>query len=214
MLLGLDFDNTLIDYDALFHRVAREWGLIPDELPARKNQVRDYLRMQNQEDAWTRMQGEVYGWRILEASSYEGMKQTLQALNHAGIPMCIVSHKTLVPYQGPAYDLHQAARDWLAHQGFFSPAGLNWGPGQVCFELTKAAKVERIAALGCTHYVDDLPEILELLPAYIHKILFAPTGCLENSASLAVKNDGDESRSSWLILRAWVDLPGLLNRLP
>ena len=207
MLVGLDFDNTLIDYDTLFHRVAREWGLIPDELPARKNRVRDYLRAHHQEEVWTRMQGEVYGRRILEASPCEGMMPTLQALTRAGIPMCIVSHKTLVPYRGPAYDLHQAARDWLARQGFFSPDGLNWGPEHVCFELTQAAKVAQIVASGCTHYVDDLPEILELLPDSMHKILFTPSPLAGEGWG------GGAEPARWTILRAWADLPGLLNPL-
>ena len=44
MIIGLDFDNTIVSYDELFHRVALEGGLVPGDLPVRKEAVRDYLR--------------------------------------------------------------------------------------------------------------------------------------------------------------------------
>lgn len=199
MLLGLDFDNTLIRYDRLFHRVACERGLIPPELPAEKNRVRDYLRAQGQEDAWTVMQGEVYGQRIGEAEPWEGVLPCLQSLSRAGIAMCLVSHKTRVPYLGPAFDLHQAARDWLAARGFFAARpGLGWQAEQVFFELTKAEKMARIQRLGCTHYVDDLPEILEQLPPTIQRILFAPNGAERAPPGVA-------------ILKHWAELPARLG---
>lgn len=200
MLLGLDFDNTLICYDTLFHRVALDRGLIPADLPAQKNCVRDYLRQQDQEDEWTHMQGEVYGARITEAESFPGVLPTLQQLSQAGLPMRIVSHKTRTPYQGPAYDLHQAARDWLTAQGFFSPSGLNWSTDQVFFELTKQEKVKRIVDLGCSHYIDDLPEILEMLPPTVQPILFAPGG----EVSIP---------TGWQQFYHWRDIPQLLAQV-
>jgi len=200
MLLGLDFDNTLICYDTLFHRVALDRGLIPADLPAQKNRVRDYLRQQDQEDAWTHMQGEVYGARITEAESFPGVLPTLQQLSQSGLPMRIVSHKTRTPYQGPAYDLHQAARNWLTAQGFFSPSGLSWSPDQVFFELTKQEKVKRIVDLGCSHYIDDLPEILEMLPPTVQPILFAPGG------EVSVP-------TGWHQFHHWRDIPQLLAQV-
>lgn len=198
MLLGLDFDNTLICYDNLFHRVALEQGLIPANLPAQKNCVRNYLREQDQEDRWTHMQGEVYGARITEAEAFPQMLATLQEFANAGLPMRLISHKTPTPYQGPAYDLHQAARQWLTAQGFFSPMGLNWTPDQVFFEVTKQEKVDRIVNLGCSHYIDDLPEILEMLPATVQPILFAPGGAVSVP-------------EGWCQFPHWGDLPQLLS---
>ena len=197
MRLGFDFDNTLISYDQLFHRVALDKHLIPEATPPQKNAVRDYLREQGIEDEWTRMQGEVYGGRILEADPYLGMQATLLALMGKQIPMCIVSHKTRTPYLGEPWDLHVAARSWLRKQGFFDAQGLGWSDEQVFFELTKEAKVARIQALGCTHYVDDLPEILEMLPGSVEKILFDPA-------------QAHSMEPSWKRLSAWKDLPVLL----
>ena len=77
MLLGLDFDNTLIRYDALFHQVALERAWIPADTPRDKVAVRDYLRSVGREDDWTLLQGIVYGTRILDAEPFEGMLDTL-----------------------------------------------------------------------------------------------------------------------------------------
>ena len=198
MVLGLDFDNTIIRYDELFHKVALEKGLIPADLPKEKNTVRDHLCTNSAEEEWTIIQGEVYGHRIMEAEPYEGMIDTLHQLCSENIPIYVISHKTRTPYLGPKWDLHAAAREWLEKYNFLTLNGLNWNKDQIFFEPSKERKVERIIETGCTHYVDDLIEILELLPDSIHKILFSPNGTTE------VKN----RRCS--LLKSWKALPVLL----
>jgi len=197
MLVGFDFDNTLISYDRLFHSVALGKGMIPEEVTPLKNAVRDYLRKQGREEDWTRLQGEVYGSRILEAEAFPGVKAALRWLAGKELPMCIVSHKTRTPYLGEPWDLHAAARGWLERQGLYGSSDSGLPENQVFFELTKVAKVERICALGCTHYVDDLPEILAMLPSNIEKILFAP-------------ND-DSGDDGWQLMRSWQELPTILK---
>ena len=185
-VLGLDFDNTLVRYDKLFHQLALEKGLIKESLPANKTAIRDYLRSQGQDEQFTLLQGEVYGLRILEAEPAAGMFDALRELHQRGIPMVLVSHKTRTPYKGPAYDLHQAAWSWLEKHGFFTPDGLGWSHDQVFFEESKRAKVARIEAQGCSHYVDDLPEILQMLPSGIQAILYDPNNshCNHNFINL------------------------------
>ena len=174
-ILGLDFDNTLVRYDKLFHQLAVEKDLIKESFPADKVAIRDYLRNQGEDEKFTLLQGEVYGLRILEAEPAEGMLEALAELHRRDIPMLLVSHKTYTPYKGPAYNLHQAAWNWLEKNGFFSSDGLDWSRNQVFFEESKQAKLARIKAQRCTHYVDDLPEILEMLPSDIMPILYDPT---------------------------------------
>ncbi|SMP79543.1 hypothetical protein SAMN06295888_13219 [Desulfonatronum zhilinae] len=196
MLLGLDFDNTLIRYDELFYRMAREKGLIPVTLAKEKNAVRDHLRRTGREDEWTRMQGEAYGPRIREAVACDGALAALSVLRQKGVRMRLISHKTRTPYLGPPHDLHQAAWGWLERHGFFAQNGLGWSEDQVFFEQTKEEKIRRIVALGCTHYVDDLPEILDMLPDTLVKVYYAPRG--------------GEQASGRQVLRTWADLPALL----
>ena len=176
MVIGIDFDNTIVCYDQLFHKVARERDLIPADLPVNKSEVRNYLRRIGKEDVWTEMQGYVYGGRMAEAAAYPGALEFFTACRQAGIELRIVSHKTRYPFAGEQYDLHQAAKNWLELQGFFDEAKIGLSRENVFFELTKAEKLQRIGAAGCTHFIDDLPEILAepSFPAAVEKILFDP----------------------------------------
>ncbi|MCX5662607.1 MAG: haloacid dehalogenase-like hydrolase [Planctomycetota bacterium] len=182
MRIGVDFDNTIVCYDQLFLRLAQEKGLAPAGLPANKGAVRDHLRAIGKEDVWTEMQGEAYGSQIRGALPFPGVKDFFRECVRAGVDVFIVSHKTLHPFKGPQYDLHAAARDWLEFQGFFDPAPRNIGLARerVFLELTKVEKVERIAALDCTHFIDDLPEFLAEpgFPAKTRKILFDPASAV------------------------------------
>src|ERR1043165_1799053 len=72
LVLGIDFDNTLVSYDGVFHQVARDQGLITPEIGHGKDDVRKYLRSVEREDDWTALQGEVYGARMDLASLYDG----------------------------------------------------------------------------------------------------------------------------------------------
>jgi hypothetical protein len=160
MLIGVDFDNTIVSYDALFHRLALEQGLIPAEVPASKEQVRNYLRRCGQEEAWTELQGYVYGARLCDAAAFPGAIEFFRKCREQDVPVCIVSHKTRHPFRGPAYDLHQAALDWLVQNAFFNPTDIGLPRDAVHLETTLAGKLQRIADLGCTHFIDDLPELL------------------------------------------------------
>jgi hypothetical protein len=168
MRVGVDFDNTIVRYDDLFHGVALERDLIPADLPKEKSAVRDFLRAIDKEDDWTEMQGYVYGERMVtDARPFPGVREFFLRCQNESIPTCIISHKTRHPYRGEKYDLHAAARAWLDGHGF---------DGERFFELTKADKLARIASAGCTHFIDDLPEFLAeaTFPKNVRQILFDP----------------------------------------
>jgi hypothetical protein len=178
MRLGIDFDNTLACYDGAFHSAAVERGLIPASVATDKTSVRDYLRADGRDHDFTALQGYVYGPGMRHVSVYPGVLDGLKRLRAAGCELMIVSHKTRTPFAGPAYDLHAAAREFLAAQGLVGTAGQPFAEGQVHLELTLAEKVERIGQLGCAAFIDDLPEVLEFpgFPASARRILFDPGG--------------------------------------
>lgn len=160
MIIGVDFDNTIVCYDGIFHRIALERGIIPASLPRDKTTVRDHLRQTGREPDWTEMQGYVYGPRLIDAQPYPGVLEFFQAAARRGIEVRIVSHKTRHPFLGEQHDLHAAAWGWLEANGFFDPVRIGIRRDQVFLELTKESKHQRIGTLGCTHFIDDLPEFL------------------------------------------------------
>ena len=169
MRIGVDFDNTLVSYDEIFHRVALELGAIPAATPKSKVAVRDSLRREGREALWTEMQGTVYGTRMDEVEAYPGALEFLRWAADNGIHVCVISHKTRHPFLGPRHDLHAAARRWMERHLGAVPA---------YFELTKEEKLQRIGTCACAHYIDDLPEILLApgFPAGVERVLFDPDG--------------------------------------
>ena len=184
MHIGIDFDNTLVGYDALFRKVAGEWGAVPDGLHPSKVGVRDWLRAAGQEDRWTALQGHVYGARMDEAVAYPGAIEFMLDMLARGHAVSIVSHKTRYPFMGPKHDLHEAARGWIAHhlQPRLDAAGVAI---DVYFELTKGEKLVRIGRCGCATFIDDLPEILLApeFPAATRGLLFDPDGMHEEAGA-------------------------------
>lgn len=176
MLVGLDFDNTIVCYDRLFHQLARERGLLPDHVQPTKSAVRDYLRSIDREADWTEMQGIGYGSRIADAEPFPGVKRFLTRCRMAGVRVVVISHKTKHPYLGEKHDLHAAAHTFLTAHGFYDTSDTGLSPATVYLELTKQAKLDRIGALGCDVFVDDLPEFLAepTFPVKPWKVLFDP----------------------------------------
>jgi hypothetical protein len=198
MIIGVDFDNTIINYDGVFYQVACEWKLIPESLSISKTKdaVRNYLREVGKEEFWTEMQGYVYGKRLNDAAIYEGVLSFFSYCHQMGINIYIVSHKTQYPYKGPKYDLHAAAREWISNQGFYNDT-IGFADEQLFFEPSKESKVEKITNLACTHFIDDLPEFLLLdgFDTRIDKILFDSTHSHELNVQLSSINHWHEFQS-------------------
>jgi len=187
MRIGIDFDNTIVSYDALFHKVAIERALVPADLPKSKLAVRDYLRKIDNEPIWTELQGFVYGTKMEDAKAYPFVIEFMKFARDIGISIAIISHKTKHPFVGPKYNLHEAARGWVANTLMDGDTNLI-EPENVFFEFTKKEKIARIAHIGCDYFIDDLPEIL-LMPGFpknLKRILFDPEE-IHNTDQLYVK---------------------------
>jgi hypothetical protein len=160
--IGIDFDNTLIDYDQVFRTVARECRLIGPGLVGGKEAVRDAVRqLPDGETEWQRLQGAVYGRGVAAAVMFEGAEAFLRRARAEGHEVLIVSHKTEYANYDPArVNLRAAALDWMEARGFFDPQKHAIPRANVFFEDTRAGKLARIGSLQCTHFIDDLIEVL------------------------------------------------------
>ncbi len=187
--IGFDFDNTLVNYDHIFYELAFEKGLINRDIEKTKVSVRNYLRETGKESAFTLMQGEVYGKKILEIKASQDLLKVLKKLICDGHQLFIISHKTKTPFLGPKYDLHKAATKWLEINQFFSKDGINLNLDNVYFEETLDNKIERIIKLNCNLFIDDLPEILKKLDDSIFGLHF--------NLNKEIKNNEFESISEW-----------------
>ena len=179
--IGIDFDNTIVFYDNLFHKIALEKKLISVDFPKSKILIRNFLRKNNKDELFTMIQAEVYGKRILEASPAPNVNLVIKELINLGWNVFIISHKSLYPYKGPKYDLHKSAMLWLEKNKFFESDYVGISRDKVFFNITKEEKIKKIDTLGCDYFIDDLPEILKLINKNTKKILYNPENNYKNS---------------------------------
>ena len=178
MRIGIDFDNTIVNYDGVFHAAAIERDLIDYSIGKDKNAVRDYLNGSGRKRDFTELQGYVYGARMDLAKPYPGVEEFVIKALAEGHNLYIVSHKTRYPIEGPQYDMHCAARGFLVKAGLMGDGEGMIAPANTYFELTKEEKMERASLLDVDMFIDDLPEIFAMpgLKVGATKCLFDPLG--------------------------------------
>jgi hypothetical protein len=160
--IGIDFDNTIVDYRPVFLPAAHALGLLDAGFSdADKTAIRDRLRAQpGGEDRWQLLQAHVYGTAIDTAPAYAGLERFIAQARARGSQLAIVSHKSRFAAAAPAgADLQVAAHNWLLARGIVGAQGV--AANAVYFEHTRAAKLERVRALDLTHFIDDLADVLE-----------------------------------------------------
>ncbi|TAN46631.1 MAG: phosphotransferase enzyme domain protein, partial [Rhodospirillales bacterium] len=163
MRLGLDFDNTLADYEQAFLAVGRLLAIPEAEQATSRAELRRVLRATDEgEQTWRRLQGRVYGAELPRARLFPGVLDFLSQARADGIDLFVVSHKTEFGHFDPdRVSLHQAARAWMSQVGLTSGADPLISPRQVYFEPTRAEKIARIRGLGLDAFIDDLREVLD-----------------------------------------------------
>jgi len=168
--VGLDLDNTIVDYSQAFDHAAKTLGIattIGD-----KTALRDALRAQpGGEQRWRELQAHVYGPGMMHARAFPGVDAFFRRAGGCGVPLYVISHKTRSAVARSDVDLRAAARAWFARQPFT-------GGVPIVFADTRADKLAEIAAARVAVFVDDLVEVLgdPAFPPSVERWLFAPYG--------------------------------------
>ncbi|MDC0215854.1 hypothetical protein OAJ75_02025 [Candidatus Pelagibacter sp.] len=169
MILGVDFDNTLINYDKVFSEIAKKNNLINKTLKS-KELVKKKVIFKHGEDEWTRLQGQVYGKEILKAHRNKFIKESLDKINKIA-KIYLISHKTKFPIIGKKINMHNSALVWLKKNNLYGKNKV-FNKENIFFERTLQDKVNKIKLLKCDIYIDDLTSVLDRLDFEIIKILF------------------------------------------
>jgi hypothetical protein len=172
-MIALDLDNCIICYDRAFLAAAERSGCAPAKSAAvGKEAVKAAAFERGGNELWTRLQGEVYGTGIHEASFFAGCREFVDRALALGESLVILSHKTKYPALGPQVDLRAAAWKFLQDNDF--PIGSHM-PAHFCD--TREEKVALLGELGCRAIVDDLPVIYRtpLFPTQTLFVLFDPS---------------------------------------
>lgn len=192
--IGIDFDNTIACYDQAFLEVAALNNIdISPSLKSKNDIKENILKQENGQHKWQSVQGKVYGKFINLASLFVGVYEFIYLARERGHKVFIVSHKTEFGHFDEEFvPLRVQAIAWLRGQGLLGGTSTLLKLEDVFFEATQADKVARICQLDCTHFIDDLPEVLASpeFPDSMIKILFDPR-------SLGVNVNYYNGVSSW-----------------
>jgi hypothetical protein len=170
MIFGFDFDNTLINYDKIFYNHAIKKKFISKNVKKNKKSIKEYLIKKKNFLEWKKLQSRVYSQEINKAKPNKELIVILKLLKKKNITFYIVSHKTKYPYYGKKKNLHMISKKWLNNNIFNKKNNL--GRGKYFFETTIKKKINRIKKLKITHFIDDLKEIIDLIPDAVVKILY------------------------------------------
>lgn len=191
MRIGVDFDNTIANYDAVFVEAARARGWVAADFEGTKKQLRDSVRkLDDGEIKWQILQGEVYGPRMQDAVPFPGVMEFFEAACRRGLSLFIVSHKTrFANYDETRADLREGALRWMEARGFFAQDRTGLTRPNVFFADTRAEKVARIGTLGCTVFIDDLEEVFvdPGFPDHVSKVLFTSGNAPEEIGAIVAK---------------------------
>lgn len=174
LIIGIDFDNTLVCYNKSIFTLAKKFFAVSDELNT-KSKIKEYITDSYGNLAWTKFQGELYGPGMQFAEPYENAVKTLSDLSSSGIKLLILSHRTKYPYAGQKYNLHEFAKNWIAENLKFNGKNILEDSSIFFFE-EKKEKIKAIKDNACDFFLDDLTEIIRDsdFPERTEGILFDP----------------------------------------
>jgi len=206
MRIGIDLDNTIIDYTEAFLYGARQLKYIPEKWLGQKIELKNFVQSHSDgELKWQKLQGKVYGQWIHHAKLYSGVFRFLWRCRQRDWETIVVSHKTeFGHFDRDKISLRDSAKEFLNSGQIWDSDGeglLN----ELRFESTREQKIQTIAELQCDVFIDDLPEVLEnnVYPLESRRILFDPVNQYKTTALERVLSWDDAAE---VLMGEWSEL--------
>ena len=195
--IGLDLDNTIIDYSDAYYSLSQRLEL--GELHRDRISIRNVLRKSEfDDDNWQYFQSLLYTEGLVYAKPAKGLLDFLNICKHKKIEVSIISHKTTTTQSRfGSQDLRTPALDWLRINNILS----NYvSESNVIFCNSAEEKIEVIKATDFDIFVDDLIEILlDLeLNSSLNRVLFE-----SSTHEVLLRGDGIYS-SNFVSLTQWI----------
>ena len=182
MIIGIDLDNTIIDYTNAFKEVALKNNIIDNywiennkskKLNFFKESLKKHLlKKPNGQDKWEFIQGQVYGKYIKYANLFPGVKNFF-ILSKEIFDIYIISHKTNIGHQ-TNINIRKKAINFLKRKEII---GKKTGISEksIFFADNLELKISSIKENKCNFFIDDLQAILlnKSFPKSTKKIYFS-----------------------------------------
>jgi len=162
--IGVDIDNTLIDYDMAFLAATKSLKIsLPPSIQTKK-QISEYVKQQpTGEKKWQKLQGIAYGKYLKDyAKLYPGVKRFFWRCTQHRHKVIAISHKTEYGHMDDKrFLLRDEARNFLERQNLIRKK--NSPLYKVIFKNNQREKISCIFDHEFEWFIDDLPEIVEEL---------------------------------------------------
>ncbi|MBL4865619.1 MAG: hypothetical protein JKY67_04505 [Pseudomonadales bacterium] len=181
MRVGIDFENTMVDYDGLFYQLALERKdvdfdpsiSLTNPAPT-KETLRDQLINNGLTHRWLELQKIVYGSRVLEAMPYTGLIRFLALCKEHSVECVLVCHHSPRVFKNANFNEMLLA--WLSKYGVSKYLHGQSLTEKLYISSTQEDMAQLVSKLGCTHFVSNGMSLfgLEEFPAGVSRFLFDP----------------------------------------
>lgn len=158
MPIGIDIDNTILDYSRAFQLAASRF--LDEEVSpkAGKEDVKRLVTERLGNSKWTEIQGMVYANAPENVRIFDGFVNFLDLCQANDIGVTFVSHKTLYPVMGERKNLREPILAYLHSNRLIRQ---NEGRNAVVFCETLEEKISVINASGFDFFIDDLQQVID-----------------------------------------------------
>lgn len=162
--IGIDLDNTIINYENSFKKYLKYQKLPIKKISKKK--IKELLIKKN--FRWNNAQEEIYGFFIKFARPYKYFKDFEKFAINKKIKLFIVSHKTIYSEFSKKYNLRVESNKWLRKN-------INIENYKIIYTTSISKKIEKINSLKLDYFIDDLIVILKKkkLSKKLKKIYFS-----------------------------------------
>jgi hypothetical protein len=182
MKIGIDLDNTIIDYTDSFLAAFKTFNIHHSKNFQGKEDLKKFIFNELKDvKLWHQLQGLAYG-KFLRSHGklYPGVNLFLKRCKFRNHEVDIVSHKTTYAYyRDKKIKLRESAMIWLKNNKIV--CNKNNYISKIYFEDTKINKIKRINNNNYDFFIDDLLKILNsrLLDEKLNKVHFVGSKSLK-----------------------------------
>lgn len=164
--IGIDLDNTIINYQNSFRKYLRKKKIYLKKI--NKNEIKNITNNSPNIQNWTQAQEEIYGKYIIFAKPFIYFKKFEKFALKNKIKLFIISHKTKFSQFSQKYNLHTQSNKWLKNN-------IRKENYKIFYVKSINEKVKKISKINPDYFIDDLIEIFSNkdFPKNVKKIHFS-----------------------------------------
>ena len=176
--IGIDLDNTIINYHNSFKKYLRERRILLKNI--NKEKVKFIANNNSKIKNWTEAQEEIYGKYIVFAKLFKFFEEFEKFALNKNMKLYIVIHKTKYSQFSKKYNLHTQSNKWIKKN-------IIKDKYQIFYVNTINEKIKQIAKIKPNYFIDDLLEVFDNknFPKNVKKIHFSKT---KNEKILTLNN--------------------------